>query len=149
VKRLAVIVALTLAPLAAASTGADGGLSSAVALLKEKGYFVRSTSTWEPSFRLNMLIGTDARSGDGYAKRAFFFYAGRYLGTDAVRPSAQIEEVWRDEQTIALLYILYRRGEPLCCPTGGGAIVRFHWSGQRLVALDRIPTDDGSAALHR
>ncbi len=76
-------------------------------------------------------------------------YDSRYLGTDAARASAQIEEVWRDDRTIALLYILYRNDDPLCCPTGGGKIVRFHWNGKRLGALDRIPTDDFRAPLHR
>ena len=51
------------------------------------------------------------------------------------------------QRTVALLYILYRSGDPLCCPTGGGAIVRFRWNGSRLVALDRIPPTSG--AIHR
>jgi hypothetical protein len=58
-----------------------------------------------------------------------------------------MEELWRDDTTIALMYVLYRNSDALCCPTGGGKIVRFHWNGSRLVALDRIPPRTGP--LHR
>jgi hypothetical protein len=147
---LTAVLALGLAlPASAAVSG--GGLQAAIKIVRTKGYCVDSTRTWEraPTFRLNVLIGTLCRSADGYNKRAFFFYDSRYLGTDAARASAQVQEVWRDDRTIALLYILYRRNDPLCCPTGGGKIVRFHWNGTRLVALDTIPTDDFNAPLHR
>ena len=90
---------------------------------------------------MNVLVGTFTRSADGYNKRAFFFYRGRYLGTDAAQPSSDVGEIWGDGETVALLYVLYRPQDPLCCPTGGGAIVRFHWNGRRLVALDPIPPD--------
>jgi hypothetical protein len=152
VRRLAPILVLTLGlalPASAAVSG--GGLQAAIKVVRSKGYCVDSTRTWErdPSFRLNVLIGTYCSSADGYNNRAFFFYGSRYLGTDAARASAQLQEVWRDDRTIALLYILYRNRDPLCCPTGGGKIVRFHWNGKRLVVLDRIPTHDPGAPVHR
>jgi hypothetical protein len=50
---------------------------------------------------------------------------------------------------VALMYVLYRRNDPNCCPTGGGKIVRFHWTGRRLVALDRIPPLTGEGSLSR
>lgn len=146
------IAVATVCSLIAATAGAQGArqnrgdLRSAVALVKKKGYRP-DTSTWEASFKLNVLIGTFAKSADGYNKRAFFFLGRRYLGTDAAAPSAQVEEIWRDDRTIALLYILYRANDPLCCPTAGGAIVRFRWTGSRLVALDPIPPLQG--ARHR
>jgi LppP/LprE lipoprotein len=141
---LAVVLAVTAASASAAS---DPRLAAAVKVVRSKGYRVDSTRTWEPSVPLNALIGTFAKSADGYNKRAFFFYRGRYLGTDSSAPSAQISELWSDDRTIALLYVLYRGSDPLCCPTGGGKIVRFRWNGRRLVALDRIPPLSGS--LHR
>jgi hypothetical protein len=110
----------------------------AVALVSKKGY-VANPSTWEDFFAFNVLIGTYRQSADGYNKRAFFFLGDRYLGADARRPSAQVREVWRDDRTIALLYVLYRRSDALCCPTAGGAIVRFDLRGLRAVARDRIP----------
>ena len=138
------LATLAAAALLAAASGAGaaprstGDLQAAMALVKKKGYRP-DKSAWISEFRLNVLIGTFAKSADGYNRRAFFFYGRRYLGTDASLPSAQVEEVWRDDRTIALLYILYGRNDPLCCPTGGGAIVRFRWNGSRLVALDPIP----------
>jgi hypothetical protein len=145
---LGLLAALAVPPSAAVS---GTGLPAAVKVVRSKGYCVDSTRMWErdPVFKLNALIATYCKSADGYNKRAFFFYGPRYLGTDAAAPSAQIEEVWRDDRTIALLYILYRSTDPLCCPTGGGKIVRYRWNGSRLVALDRIPTGDFNAPLHR
>jgi hypothetical protein len=90
-----------------------------------------------------VLIGTFVRSADGYNRRAFFFADDRFLGTDAATPSAEVQEVWRDNRTIALLYILHRDGDALCCPTGGGAIVRFRQQGSRVVPLDPIPSRSG------
>jgi hypothetical protein len=150
VRRLVAAVAMTAVLGAVSGAGASpqnrGDLRAAVALVKKKGYRPE-TSTWESYFKLNVLIGTYAKSADGYNKRAFFFYGRRYLGTDAAAPSAQLQEVWRDDRTIALLYILYRANDPLCCPTAGGAIVRFRWTGARIVALDPIPPRSG--ARHR
>jgi hypothetical protein len=139
----ALVVAAALVPLGSAGTRNAGDLRAAVALVKKKGY-VPETSTWDRSFKLNVLIGV---TGDGHNQWAFFFYGRRYLGTDTRVPSAGILQVWRDDRMIALLYILYRPRDPLCCPTGGGAIVRFRWTGSRIVALDRIPPKNGS--LHR
>ena len=141
----AVVATMVLAPLGAAARQSSGDLRTAVSLVKKKGNRP-DTSTWDGSFRLNALIGTLAQS-DGYNRRAFFFLGRRYLGTDASAPSAGVAQLWRDDRTIALLYVLYRANEPLCCPTGGGKIVRFRWTGTRIVALDRIPPTSGR--LHR
>ena len=43
----------------------------------------------------------------------------------------------------------YTRADPLCCPTGGGKIVRFRWNGSRLAAVDAIPSSDANAPLLR
>ena len=137
---------LVVVPGGGAARRSPGDLPAAVAAVKQRGYRP-DTSTWDSTFKLNVLVGTFAKSADGYNKRAFFFWGRRCLGTDASAPSASLEEIWRDDKTIALLYILYRSPDPLCCPTGGGAIVRFHWNGTRLVAVDRIPPTSGS--VHR
>jgi hypothetical protein len=139
----AALAALLALPAGAAS---PGDRAAAAAVVKSKGY-TPDLRTWDGFFKLNVLIGTYTRSADGYNKRAFFFYGRRYLGTDASAPSAALQEVWRDERTIAILYILYRASDPNCCPTGGGKIVRFRWNGKRIAALDRIPPRSG--ALHR
>src|SRR5690242_2651197 len=81
----------------AAHARAENARSSAIALVKRKGYVPTNASDWETSFKLNALIGRAAKSADGYNERAFFFYGGRYLGTDATAPSAQMQEVWRDD----------------------------------------------------
>jgi hypothetical protein len=72
-----------------------------------------------------------------------------YLGTDTLNPSAQVRLGWRDSDTVALQYQLYRPEDPMCCPTGGAALVRYHWNGQALEPLDPIPSDDSTAVLSR
>jgi len=133
----------------AARQRARGGLAAAVATVKRNGYTPDSTAGWLGQSGLNVLVATATRSGDGFNKRAFFFENGRFLGTDAAAPSRELQEVWSTSDTVALLYVLYRRNDPNCCPTGGGAIVRFHWNGRRLVALDRIPSANFAARLSR
>lgn len=124
-------------------------LESTIALIKQKGFTVIDSNFWSKSSLLNVLLGMCTGSADGYCKQAFFFYNGEYLGTDTLSPSAQINIVWRDDTTIALNYILYNKDDPMCCPTAGAVTVRFQWDGNKLMALDPIPTSDWFADIHR
>jgi LppP/LprE lipoprotein len=154
VKRLCVLVALGLALAAVPQAGTavharDPQLRAAIALVKRKGY-TPDPRTWSRGSTLNVLIGTFTRSADGYNKRAFFFVKHRgYIGTDTRNPSLSMFLLWADDTTGAIMYILYRRNDPNCCPTGGGKIVRYRWTGRRLRPLDRIPTANANAPLHR
>lgn len=135
------VAALLLAATLLASlpaSAAPAGRDRAIAQVRRLGYRVENPVGFE-SEPLQVLVGVNARSGDGYAKKAFFFYRGRYLGTDTSQESASILVMWQDGETVALMYVLYRPQDPMCCPTGGGAIVRYHWNGARLVPLDPIP----------
>lgn len=108
--------------------------------VKQEGYSViDGINTWNPSESLNVLIGA-CTGAEGYCKKAFFFYNGNYLGTDTSDPSSQISFVWRTNDTVALNYVLYHKEDPMCCPTAGAATVRFKWDGNKLVALDPIPS---------
>jgi hypothetical protein len=98
---------------------------------------------------LHVLIGVQAGSADGMEQRAFFFLGGRYLGNDASGQSADVSLAWRDADTIALSYTLYRPNDPQCCSTGGSKVVRYRWNGTQLVALDPIPSANISAPLSR
>jgi len=62
-----------------------------------------------------------------------------FIGTDARKSSHLIIGVWRDDKTIAFLYVLYRQTDAECCPTGGGASVRFRWTGRGFARLDPLP----------
>jgi LppP/LprE lipoprotein len=124
-------------------------LAAAVARVRRAGYTPDRLIGWDPTATLNVLLATATGSAKGYNRRAFFFIHGRFVGTDATRPSAQIIPLWQDDITAALMYVLYKRGDPLCCPTGGGRIVRFRWNGQRMLPLGGVPTDDHRAPLHR
>ena len=72
-------------------------------------------------------------------QQAFFFVDGRYLGTDASTPSGQIAVVNQSDTEVTLAYSLYRSSDPICCPGGGRAQVRFQLNNGRLTALDPIP----------
>jgi hypothetical protein len=104
---------------------------------------------WIHGWAFNALFG-NCRAGDGRDQHVWFFAGPRFVGTDAPSSSKDVVGVWRDGDTIAFLYILYRRHDANCCPTGGGSIVRFRWNGKRVVAVDPLPTKQtGSVALGR
>lgn len=125
------------------------GLAGALAVLREHGYAAGETSDYHPGQTLRVLIGTGSHSNDGYDKQAFFFLDGHYLGTDASRPSAQLSVVSQDDTEVTLAYQLYRPGDPLCCPGGGTAHVRFQLNNGRLVPLDPIPPTSSTSGTSR
>jgi hypothetical protein len=125
------------------------GLPAAVAVVHARGYTASDTSEYHPGQTLRVLVGTGSRSNDGYDKQAFFFVDGRYLGTDASRPSAQVSVVAQSDTEVTLAYRLYRPDDPLCCPGGGTAHVRFQLNNGRLVPLDPIPPVSSSTGTSR
>lgn len=105
-----------------------------------------STGMWQHGWRFNALYG-NCRAGDGRDQHAWFFDRGRFVGVDVplgskptwVYGSHEIMGVWRDGNTIALLYVLYRWTDAECCPTGGGKIVRYRLHKGHLRRLDPLP----------
>jgi hypothetical protein len=103
-----------------------------------------SSGLWEAGWTFNVLYG-NCRAGDGRDQHAWFFDRGRFVRTDAPTSnkhwngSHEIIGLWRDGNTIALLYVLYRRADPECCPTGGGAIVRYRFDKGQVRRLDPLP----------
>jgi hypothetical protein len=102
------------------------------------------SNVWNPSLSFNALYG-NCRAVDDRDQHIWFFVNGRFVGTDSATSSREIVGLWRDSDTIAFLYVLYRRTDGNCCPTGGGRIVRFRWNGTKVRALDRIPPDQSVA----
>ena len=93
---------------------------------------------WEGGSRFNALFG-NCRAQDGHDQHVYFFERGKFVGTDGLGASSQVIGIWRDNVTFAFLYVLYRPADALCCPTGGGTIVRFRWEGARFRRLDSVP----------
>ena len=110
----------------------------ALAKVSALGYVPDDPSQWNETQTLRVLVGTRKGSGDGYAKRAFFFVGGRYIGTDTSGDSAGIRVDGQSDTTITLAYALYGPHDALCCP-GGTATVRYKWNGSKLEPLDPIP----------
>jgi hypothetical protein len=135
----------------AARTGAST-MKAAIRKVAALGYTVYhqgAQAGYESESPLHVLIGVQTGSADGEEQRAFFFLGGRYLGNDAPGQSAGVSLSWRDADTIALSYTLYRPNDAMCCPTGGSKVVRYRWNGTKLVALDPIPSSSNSAPLSR
>jgi len=104
---------------------------------------------WVHGWRFNALYG-DCGGGDGRDQHVWFFVGHRFVGTDAPHSSREIIGVWRNLDTLAFLYVLYGRTDAMCCPTGGGTIVRFRWNGRRFVPLDKLPPrQQGNVAAGR
>lgn len=126
-----------------------GSLAAAVATVKSRGYVPQDTSEYHAGQTLRVLVGTRSGSGDGYGQQAFFFLDGRYLGTDTKEPSAKLKVVAQSDTEVAIAYPLYRRNDPLCCPSGGQRVVHFSLDSGKLQALDPIPPANGYANLSR
>ena len=115
------------------------GVSAAAALLRSLGYTPNDTSQYHEDQTLRVLVGTRTGSSDGYDQQAFFFVDGRYIGTDAKQPSATVKVVAQSDTEVTLAYPLYRKSDPLCCPSGGQATVRFQLDNGKLTPLGSIP----------
>jgi hypothetical protein len=125
------------------------GLDGAVATVRARGFTPNNTSDYHPSQTLRVLVGTHTGSGDGYGQQAFFFVNGRYIGTDASQPSATLRVASQGDTEVTLAYPLYRRGDPLCCPGGGQALVQFRLDNGKLAPLEPIPPSGSSSTLSR
>jgi len=125
------------------------GLSGALAVVKAHGFTANNTSDYHSEQTLRVLVGTRTGSGDGYAQQAFFFVGGRYIGTDTSRLSASVKVVGQGDTEVTLAYPLYRPHDPLCCPGGGQASVRFQLNNGRLVPLGSIPPASSQTGLSR
>jgi LppP/LprE lipoprotein len=116
------------------------GLPAASAVLRARGFTPTNARDYHPQQALQVMIGMHTGSGDGYGQQAFFFVNGRYIGTDASKPSATLRVVGQSDTEVTLSYPLYHSGDPLCCPGGGQANVRFQLNNGKLNALDPIPS---------
>ena len=125
------------------------GEAAAAAVVRSKGFTPTDSSQYHANQALRVLLGTRTGSGDGYGQQAFFFVNGRYIGTDAKAPSATLRVLSQSDTEVTLGYPLYRRNDPLCCPGGGQAKVRFQLNNGKLSALDAIPPAERSSRLSR
>jgi hypothetical protein len=105
-----------------------------------------STGLWQHGWKFDVLYG-NCRAEDGRDAHAWFFERGRFIGADVptgskshwIFGSHQIIGLWRDGDTVALLYVLYRPSDPECCATGGGAVVRYRLKAGSVHRLDPLP----------
>ena len=123
--------------------------AAAAAIVRSKGFTPTDSSQYHADQALRVLLGTRTGSGDGYGQQAFFFVNGHYIGTDAKAPSATLRLLSQSDTEVTLGYPLYRRNDPLCCPGGGQAKVRFQLNNGKLTALDPIPPAERSSGLSR
>jgi len=107
------------------------GLSAAEAVVQAKGFTVSSASDYHPDQTLRVLVGTRTGAAEGNGQQAFFFVDGRYIGTDAKQPSAQVHVVSQGDTEVTLAYAL---------SGGGQATVRFQLNNGKLVPLEAIPS---------
>jgi hypothetical protein len=125
------------------------GLRAALAVLAQHGFQAADSGAYRPNQTLQVLIGTRSSAPAEYRQQAFFFERGRYLGTDASRPSGAIRVASQDDTDVTLAYALYRAQDAPCCPTGGESVVRFALDNGRLQALDPIPPTSSASEPSR
>lgn len=131
------------------STETPAGLAGALAVLHAHGYVPADTSQYRPDQTLQVLIGTRESAAGTKAEQAFFFVDGHYLGTDAAQPSGQISLVSQGDTEATLAYGLYRSADPVCCPSGGQAHVRFQLNDGQLGTTGPIPVASSAGGLSR
>jgi hypothetical protein len=119
---------------------ASEGEAAAAAVVRSRGFTPNNGSEYRSNQALRVLVATRTGSGDGYGQQAFFFVNGRYIGTDTKDPSAKLRVVSQSDTEVTVAYPLYRKSDPLCCPGGGQATVRFQLNNGRLTPLDPIPS---------
>jgi hypothetical protein len=117
--------------------------------VKARGFTPNDTADYHSGQTLRVLTATRTGSGDGYAQQAFFFVGNHYLGTDTSQPSASVKVVAQGDTEVTLAYPLYRPHDPLCCPGGGQATVRFQLNNGKLVPLGTIPPSSSTSGLSR
>ncbi|HEY2631727.1 MAG TPA: LppP/LprE family lipoprotein [Solirubrobacteraceae bacterium] len=139
----------TTAPAFTKEATSTEGLSGAVAIVKARGFTPNDTADYHSGQTLRVLTATRTGSGDGYAQQAFFFVGNHYLGTDTSQPSASVKVVAQGDTEVTLAYPLYRPHDPLCCPGGGQATVRFQLNNGKLVPLGTIPPSSSTSGLSR
>lgn len=125
------------------------GVQAAAAIVRAHGYTPADPSQYHSNQTLRVLVGTRTGSADGHGQQAFFFLAGRYLGTDAKQASASVRVVSQSDTEVTLAYALYRSTDPLCCPGGGQATVHFQLNNGHLSALSPIPPATSTSGLSR
>jgi hypothetical protein len=126
------------------SSPAADPLVSDPAIIRAKGYTPDAGRRVEtPDGFGNTLyawIAICTGSADGHCQNVFFFIGTRYLGTDTSVPSSQINAIAAfGPQTVDVTYANYRRGDPLCCPSGPPVTIRYRWTGTRLIPSGTPP----------
>jgi hypothetical protein len=125
-------------------------LTHATRVIEARGYSVIDSSTYDVSHVLRYLVGVKRGNFASHApSNVFFFIRSQFIGTDLLHPDDDVAVKWSNDDTVALAYRLYRPSDAHCCPSGGTAVVRFHWTGHKLIPRDPIPSDDPNAPLHR
>jgi hypothetical protein len=131
-----------------AEARANTEANAAADVLTAHGYTPVDISDYHAAQTLRVLIGTRTGAAAG-TERAFFFLGNRYLGTDAATPSGSIAVVSQSDTEVALAYALYRPHDPVCCPSGGQAVVHFQLDDGALTPLQTLPPATSAGGLSR
>ena len=78
-----------------------------------------------------------ADSGDGTGQAVLLFRGRRFLGWASAYMAVRLV-VGRSGSAIAVTYGVYRGNDPFCCPSSR-KVVRYSWTGGRIVASGRPP----------
>jgi hypothetical protein len=136
------------APAPPSNPDAPLSLAAAEQVLDARGYAPLGERDWRPDQSLKVLLGV-SRSAEPRAEQAFFFVGDTFIGTDTKDPSAAIEVLDQDGDSVTLSYALYRPSDGIDAPSGGTAEVTYAWDGSRLTPQDPIPSADSDAPLSR
>lgn len=118
----------------------------AVKTVAQEGFRPLSIDGFGSGSPLSVIIGQATEAADA-AEQAFLFHGNRYLGTVTKNAGPNLSFDYSTGSTVALNYGLYRPSDPQCCPSAGTTAIRFHWTGNEVVALDPIPTGTSNPSV--
>lgn len=93
--------------------------------------FIGADSTWRTAATLHVLHAVPAAAAGNGGDTYFFFVNGNLAGQ--FHFAGAVSERTPDASSFAVIYHVYKPGDPQCCPTGGTATTTFRWDGSKLV----------------
>lgn len=117
--------------------------SDEIALINGKGYNVTATkpnASVQTSSGETLAAWIGVKMGsDGHNQFVFFFFNGKYLGTDTAKPSLEITSAKAAVNGIAVTYPVYKKNDSFANPTGTPVTITYTWSGSKLVPNKPYP----------
>lgn len=101
--------------------------------------WVPDTSAYDPSLDLSTVRGDTPGGTVSSPVQVFMFHKGCYEGPALPHAYGEVKIAQVSNDAVAVHYAHFRPTDGNCCPSLPDYVVRFHWNGTKVVALDPAP----------